>query len=235
MMIYGLVVAGGKGTRLKGPLTKQYRELAGIPILTRTLKVFDACEALKGIILVVPPEDIGYCRETIVSAGGVQRKVTAIVGGGPKRQDSVRNGLEAIDEDDSIVAIHDAVRPLVTSMALAACVDAACRHGAAILGVPVWDTLKAVQPDGSITHTLPRDGVWLAQTPQAFRTALIREAHEKARREGYSGTDDAELVERLGKKVHVVPGTRLNIKITTVEDLALAEALLRSDPESDGS
>jgi 2-C-methyl-D-erythritol 4-phosphate cytidylyltransferase len=227
MMVYGLVVAGGKGARLKGPLPKQYLELAGLPILTRTLQVFHACETVTGIVIVVPREDIDYCRETIVSARGLQRKLTAIVAGGPSRQESVRKGLEAIGGDDSIVAIHDAVRPLLASSDLTACVAAARRHGAAILGVPVWDTLKAAHSDGSINRTIPRENVWLAQTPQSFHTVLIRKAHAKALRQGYQGTDDAELVERLGKKVHVVPGSRLNIKITTAEDLAMAEALLR--------
>jgi 2-C-methyl-D-erythritol 4-phosphate cytidylyltransferase len=197
--------------------------------------VFAACRAVDGVVLVVPASDIAYCRREIVAPGRLQAKVAAIVAGGPERQDSVRAGLAEIPEGDSFVAIHDAVRPLITAEALGACIAEGRRHGAAILGLPVWDTLKLVREDGVVVRTVPREGVWLAQTPQVFQTARIREAHARAHAEGYRGTDDAELLERLGEKVHVVPGSRTNLKITTAEDLALAEALIARRRRKPGS
>lgn len=224
-MAYALIVAAGKGTRLAGRLLKQYRPLAGVPVLTRTLHAMEACHGLfAGIVLVVSRADIDYCRDRIVAPAGLEIPVT-LVAGGEQRQDSVYNGLCAIAATEGVVAIHDGVRPLVPPAVVRACVETARRHGAAVAGVPVWDTVKRCGPDGVIASTLAREGIWLAQTPQAFRIGLIRRGHEQARRDGYSGTDDAALLERLGIPVYLVPGSRRNIKITTPEDLRLAEAL----------
>jgi 2-C-methyl-D-erythritol 4-phosphate cytidylyltransferase len=223
-MVYALIVAGGRGVRLKSPRPKQYLLLAGAPILTRTLQAFGACDCIDRIILVVPPADIAFCQKAVIAPARLNKGVH-VVAGGVRRQNSVYNGLAAIEIDDSIVAIHDGVRPLVTPETIAACVDAAGVHGACIPGVPAWETLKQVSVSGIIESTLPRERVWLAQTPQVFRTGIIRAAHEQARQEGYLGTDDAGLVERLGQEVRMVLGHRRNIKITTREDLAMAEAL----------
>jgi len=227
VMVYALIVAGGKGARLKSPQPKQYLLLAGVPILTRTLQAVGTCDRIDRIILVVPPADIAFCRKAIIPPAGLNKNVHVVAGGG-RRQDSVYNGLAAIEGDDSIVAIHDGVRPLVTPETIAACVDAARVHGACIPGVPAWETLKHASVSGIIASTLPRERVWLAQTPQVFRTGIIRAAHEQARQTGYFGTDDACLVERLGQEVRIVLGHRRNIKITTPEDLAIAEALCES-------
>jgi len=226
-MVYALIVAGGKGARLKSPQPKQYLLLAGVPILTRTLQAFGACDRIDRIIVVVPPADIAFCREAIIPPAGL-RKSIQVVAGGSRRQDSVYNGLAAIEGDDSIVAIHDGVRPLAAAETIAACVEAARVHGACIPGVPAWETLKQVSAPGIVASTLPREQVWLAQTPQVFRTGIIRAAHAQARQEGFLGTDDACLVERLGQEVRIVLGQRRNIKITTPEDLAIAEALWKS-------
>ena len=226
-MVYALIVAGGQGTRLKSPQPKQYLVLAGVPILTRTLQAFGACDRIDHIILVVPTADIAFCRNTIIPPAVLNKRVH-VVAGGSRRQDSVYNGLAAIEGDDSIVAIHDGVRPLVAPETIAACVDAAKVHGACIPGVPASETLKQVSVSGIVESTLPRERVWLAQTPQVFRTGIIRAAHEQARQAGYVGTDDAGLVERLGQEVRIVIGHRRNIKITTPEDLAIAEALWKS-------
>ena len=223
--VYGLIVAGGKGTRFGGPTPKQYLPLAGVPMLVRTLRVFEACKAIDAIVLTVPEPDFSYVRESLLAAAGLGKNIL-LSAGGRRRQDSVFNGLASIPEDDSLVVIHDAVRPLVTGECITACVEAAARHGACIAAVPAWDTLKQVTAAGTIEATLPREKVWLAQTPQAFRTGLIRSAHESARRQQVHGTDDASLVERMGTAVHLVPGDRRNFKITTGEDLAFAEALL---------
>lgn len=224
-MNYAIIVAGGKGSRLSGPVVKQYRVLAGVPILTRTLRAFDDCEAVDRMVVVVPPADIAYVRDTIVAPAAL-RKAIDVVAGGPRRQDSVCNGLAAVAPQTSLVVVHDAVRPLVACATITACLDAAQRHGACIAALPVWDTLKRISESGCIEATLPRERVWMAQTPQAFRVAILRRAHEHARREAVAGTDDASLVERTGTRVHIFPGSPRNIKITTPEDLALAEALL---------
>jgi len=224
-MVYAIIVAGGKGSRLSGSVVKQYRALAGVPILTRTLRVFDDCGAVDRIVAVVPPSDVTYVRDAIAAPAALHKTID-VVAGGPRRQDSVFNGLAAVSLQASLVVVHDAVRPLVTCEAITACLDAARRHGACIAALPVWDTLKRLSESGCIEATLPRERVWMAQTPQAFRASILRTAHERARREGVSGTDDASLVERTGVGVRIFPGSPRNIKITTPEDLALAEALL---------
>jgi 2-C-methyl-D-erythritol 4-phosphate cytidylyltransferase len=224
-MVYALIVAGGSGSRFGGPSPKQYLPLAGVPVLIRTLGVFDRCEGIGTHVLVVPSDDVQYVRESLLPAAGLSKNVL-LCSGGTRRQDSVFNGLACIPDDDSIVVIHDAVRPLVTCACITACVDAARNQGAGIAAVPAWDTLKRATNAGTIDATLPREDVWLAQTPQAFRTGMIRQAHLTARAQNFLGTDDASLVERQGGSVRIVPGSRRNIKITTYEDMALAEALL---------
>ena len=126
-----------------------------------------------------------------------------------------------------MVLIHDGVRPFIPFAVLDGCIDGTHTHGACIAAVPASDTLKRVDADGHIAQTLPRTTIWQAQTPQGFRLGLIREAHQRARKEGFRSTDDAQLVERLGHRVAIVPGSRFNIKITTPEDLTLAEAIWR--------
>ena len=225
MTVYALIVAGGKGTRLGGSTPKQYLPLAGEPMLVRTLRVFEACTAIDEIVLTVPEPDFAFVRESLLATAALRKKIL-LAAGGPRRQDSVFSGLASIPEDDSLVVIHDAVRPLVTCACITACVEAARQHGACTAAVPAMDTLKQATAAGTIEATLPRENVWLAQTPQAFRTRLIRGAHERARRQHVQCTDDAYLVEQMGATVHLVPGSRRNFKITTVEDLAFAEALL---------
>jgi len=224
-MVYAIIVAGGKGVRFRSRVPKQYIALAGVPILTRTLLVFDRCDIIDRIVLVVPPEDITFVRDAMVDPAALCKRIT-VVGGGRRRQDSVFKGLAAIPLDASLVVIHDAVRPFVTGQTITACVNAARQHGACIAALPVWDTLKRISDSGCIEATLPRERVWAAQTPQAFQTAVIRKAHECARREQVVATDDASLVERVGAVVHIWPGSSRNLKITTAEDLALAAALL---------
>jgi 2-C-methyl-D-erythritol 4-phosphate cytidylyltransferase len=223
-MVSAIIVAAGQGRRMAGDQRKQYLSLAGLPILTRTLMVFVRCDPVDEIILVVPEDDVEFCRERILEPEGLIRKIT-LVPGGERRQDSVFNGLRNVSPDCRIVIVHDGVRPFVQTEHIATCIDAARQFGACILGVPAYETLKQVDPSDQIIRTLKRDDVWLAQTPQAFRYGLIRRAHDRARAEGYCATDDASLVERLGQTVKIVKGSRRNIKITVKEDLDLARLL----------
>jgi 2-C-methyl-D-erythritol 4-phosphate cytidylyltransferase len=223
--VCAVIVAGGMGRRFGGDTPKQYRLLAGVPLIVHTLRAFDGCAAIDRIVLVVPAGDVSRVAASLLPAAGLVKPVQ-LAAGGASRQESVFNGLGHVPEDVSLVAIHDAVRPLVTGACIAACIEGARCHGACIAALPAWDTLKRVDPDGSIRETLPRDLLWMAQTPQVFRLGLIREAHAAARRTGWVGTDDAELVERLGAPVYVVPGSRINFKITTPDDLQAAERLV---------
>jgi len=230
-MAVALIVAAGEGVRMGSHTRKQYLPLNGKPVLLHTLEVFDSCPAIQTIFLVLPPGDLGYCEETVLKPGFLEKPI-CMVSGGPTRQDSVHNGLTAIDRKSErdlhdIVVIHDGVRPLVTGRQIGACIDAASASGACILGVPASDTLKQVDTSGCITQTVKRDMVWQAQTPQVFRFDLIRNAYHQAKQTGYRATDDASLLENLGHPVSIVTGSRYNIKITHEEDLKTAEAILR--------
>ncbi len=211
-------------------INKQYLLLAGKPILAHTLQVFEDAPCVDDVYVIVPEAEIPYCREEVVERYGLA-KVRAIVAGGAERQHSVMNGLQALAGagDDDVVLIHDGVRPFVPERVLERSVEAAREHDGALVAVPAKDTIKVVV-GGVITATPPREELWLAQTPQAFRYPVIRAAHEVAAAERFLGTDDASLVERMGKEVHVVLGDYRNIKITTPEDLVLAEAFLRAAP-----
>jgi 2-C-methyl-D-erythritol 4-phosphate cytidylyltransferase len=224
-MVAAIIVAAGKGTRMKELLPKQYLTLAGLPILTRTLLVFEGCALINQIIVVITPDHVDYCKKNIILPANLTKKY-CLVPGGKRRQDSVYNGLKRVDPNCAIVVIHDGVRPFVQDNQLNACISGAQKNGACILGVPAYDTLKQADDSGSTIKTLPRDNVWLAQTPQAFRYDLIKRAHEEAQSEGYTGTDDASLVERLGEDVTIIEGCRSNLKITNQEDLNIAECLL---------
>lgn len=221
-----LVVAGGSGQRMYGPVRKQYLPVADEPILIRTLRVFDGCGVIRRIILVVPPDDVEYCDHQYLSRVDFKKPIR-VVPGGAERQASVYQGLLALAEEDEWVVIHDAVRPFISEAQIEACVSGAVEFGACIVAIPVQDTVKEVDADRRIVQTISRQGLWLAQTPQAFSVPVILNAHERAIREGITGTDDASLLERLGVGVQVIAGSRRNIKITTPEDLELAEALTR--------
>ncbi|MBL0716259.1 MAG: 2-C-methyl-D-erythritol 4-phosphate cytidylyltransferase [Desulfosarcina sp.] len=226
-MNYAIIVAAGKGLRLGGVLRKQYRPLAGVPILGRTLSTFVKSGRFDEIVVVAAADEMDACQRRVIAPFKLSTGVR-LVAGGRERQASVFNGLEACrGGDDDLVLIHDGVRPLVTEDLLGQCLAAAQQNGACIAAVPAFDTLKQGLPDGRIEKTLVRDAVWLAQTPQGFRLGLIRAAHRQAREERFVGTDDAQLLERMGHPVFIVPGSRANIKITHPDDLLLAEAIWR--------
>lgn len=225
-MIPAIIVAAGKGIRMNDKLRKQFILLAGRPILAYSVLAFDACDLIDCIILVVPKKDIDYCWKDIVAPLNLCKKIN-LVPGGEKRQDSVYNGLMAVDKNAAeIVVIHDGVRPFVSHEQIAACITGAKEYGACILAIHADDTLKQVDRSGFICNTLERDDILLAQTPQAFQYDLIIKAHENARREGFTGTDDASLVERLGGNIRIIYGSKQNIKITNREDLVFATALI---------
>jgi 2-C-methyl-D-erythritol 4-phosphate cytidylyltransferase len=226
-MVSAIIVAAGKGVRMNDTVRKQYLDLEGRPILAYSLMAFDECDKIDSIFLVIPKEDLDYCQKNILPLLKLQKKVH-LVPGGAQRQDSVYNGLQALDDKTDTVVIHDGVRPFIRSEQLLACIIGAKETGACILGVPASDTMKRVGKSGTIEKTLARDAVWLAQTPQAFQYHLIIKAHEKARQDGYSGTDDALIVERLGVSVKMIKGSKSNIKITSREDLKLARAMLQA-------
>ncbi|ALS26149.1 2-C-methyl-D-erythritol 4-phosphate cytidylyltransferase [Paenibacillus cisolokensis] len=227
-----VVVAAGRGTRMGTAESKQYLLLRDKPILVHTLETFQSMAEIAEIALVVGKDDIGRCSEWTSRYG--LTKVRAIVEGGRERQHSVMRGLAALGTDWAMV--HDGVRPFVRASSIRACCAAAERVGAAVLAVPVKDTIKQVGPDGLIASTPDRRSLWAIQTPQAFRRSLLQEALERAAAEGFLGTDDAMAVERTGAPVAVVEGDYTNIKITTPDDLAWAEFLLnRRDGEGNGA
>ena len=225
MATHAVIVSAGKGKRMKRATPKQYLPLQGIPVLSHTLLTFNQCPEVDNIILVVPYNDMAYCRDQILSGLKIDKAIT-VVAGGARRQDSVLNGILAIDDKLGIVVIHDGVRPLVQPKLISRCIKEAEIHGACILGIPLQDTIKSVTQHARVQKTLLREGMWLAQTPQAFQYKLIREAHEKAQNDGFEATDDASLLERMGIPVLVLAGSTHNLKITTKEDLILADAFL---------
>ncbi|MGH7220315.1 MAG: 2-C-methyl-D-erythritol 4-phosphate cytidylyltransferase [Nitrospiraceae bacterium] len=224
-LVVALVPAAGRGLRMGGSVPKQFLSLGGEPLVIQSLRTLQAAPVVGQIILAVPPADVEYCEHEIVSRNRFT-KVTKVVAGGAERQDSVRHALAQIPSDTEIVLIHDAVRPFVTLRMIAEVVAAARKEGAAIIALPMRDTVKQVRMDGMIERTVDRTPLWLAQTPQAFRRDWIETAHRKAHVEGVRATDDASLVEWLGYSVAVVEGSGENIKVTRPEDLVIGEAIL---------
>jgi 2-C-methyl-D-erythritol 4-phosphate cytidylyltransferase len=223
-MVSAIIVAAGKGARMKGTMRKQYLDLSGRPVLAHSIMAFDSCSLIEEIFLVVPKDDVEYCQKDILSLLDLKKQIN-LVHGGAERQNSVYNGLQSITKNTETVVIHDGVRPFIQPKDIKICIFGSKKYGACILGTPASDTLKRVDKTDVVETTLPRENIWLAQTPQAFQYDLILKAHETARRDGYVGTDDASLVERLGKDVKIINGSRFNIKITNKEDFAVVKAM----------
>jgi 2-C-methyl-D-erythritol 4-phosphate cytidylyltransferase len=199
---------------------KQYLRLGRAPILVATLRALGRARDLAGIVVAVPEAHVAATRRLLARLR--VPKILEVVAGGADRQESVWRALQRVPERAERIVVHDAVRPFIDAV-LVGRVLAAATAGAATCGMPVRETVKRVR-DGAIEATVPREGLWLTQTPQAFTRAVLWEAHEKARRDGFTGTDDAVLVERLGVTVAMVPGLPQNLKITTPEDLETARA-----------
>ncbi|MBN2310037.1 MAG: 2-C-methyl-D-erythritol 4-phosphate cytidylyltransferase [Candidatus Hydrogenedentes bacterium] len=220
-----LVAAAGMGLRLGSQGPKGLVDLAGKPMLVRTLERFSGLGLTAGGLIVVPQGREGQFQELL--AASFPGTPFTLVAGGRERQESVWNGLARLDDDTEIVVIHDAARPFVAAESVQASIDAAAEWGAATVAIPAVDTILVGDSGGFLADTPDREALWACQTPQTFRVDCIRAAHEHARRHGFLGTDDASLVRRAGGKVKLVMGTPLNLKVTTPGDLALAAAIVK--------
>lgn len=230
MKIAAIIAAAGIGKRMGVNLPKQYLEIGGRPIICHTL---DRFKDLNDVIVVVEPG-----REAAFKSDIMDRyeypKNWRVAGGGKVRQESVANGLNLISQGADVVLVHDGVRPFVTPQEIKNAAEVAFQEGACIIASPIKETVKRLGVDGNIRDTIDRSNLWGAKTPQAFTVSLLREAMQAAFRDNFIGTDEASLVERIGKKVKIIEGDSRNIKITTQEDLIIAEALLKEWPASSG-
>ena len=224
-----IIAAAGTGSRMAGDRPKQFLELAGTPIIFHTLNRFEECDSIQEVIVVLPAEEsAGFLS---MAGSRALRKLSKIVPGGATRADSVRRGLMAIrSATANVVAVHDGVRPFVTVDEIKQTVVAADANGAAILVAPAIDTIKEVT-DGKVVRTLDRKQLRHALTPQCFRYELLRKAFEDVDVDDATITDESSLIERLGVPVTIVEGSSRNMKITTKEDLVVAEAILRQSTE----
>jgi len=229
MQVFTILPAAGLGTRMAGPQPKQFLALDGVPILVHSLRAFAAVERVTAIYVAVRKPEIERVEAQVAEYGFTAR--VHVVEGGDKRQESVANALASLPaEEDDIVLVHDAVRPLIDAVTIDRTIDAVIEHGAAIVGLPAVDTIKQVERTAHgalITATIPREFVVLAQTPQGFRYGLLRSAFAEATADGFVGTDEASVVERAGHAVAVVHGSQVNLKITQPGDLELAEFYMK--------
>lgn len=229
MKVTAIIAAAGAGRRMKADRPKQLFLLHNTPILIYTIRKFDACRVVDNVIVAAPRESVDEIR-SLVSEAGFSKPIS-VIQGGDRRQDSVAMALQHLSPEVTVVLVHDAVRPFVSVEEIEAVVQKAEEHGAAILAVPIVDTVKQVEKD-LVDATLAREHLVLAQTPQAFRIEILREAFEGAKKDEYYGTDESSLVERLGRPVSIVRGSERNIKITRPTDLVLARVLLEEEQSS---
>jgi 2-C-methyl-D-erythritol 4-phosphate cytidylyltransferase len=228
-MNIAIIAAAGAGTRMASDRPKQFLLLAGTPVIFHTIKVFEECDSIHEVIVVLPAEESAGFLSRAGKFG--LRKVARVVPGGTTRAESVKRGLMAIRSATAeIVAVHDGVRPFVAVEEISSVVTAAHADGAAILVAPVTDTVKQIS-DRTVVQTLDREVLRRALTPQCFRYELLREAYQRADVNDSSLTDESALVEQLGHRVSIVEGSARNIKITTAEDLVVAEALLKQSTD----
>ncbi|OEH93164.1 2-C-methyl-D-erythritol 4-phosphate cytidylyltransferase [Bacillus solimangrovi] len=223
-MFYDVVIpAAGQGKRMKAGRNKQMIDLLGKPVIVHTLEVFQHDPMCRLIVIVAQAEEVDLMQKLIERYQF--SKVAHIVEGGKERQHSVYSGLKVLT-GEGIVLIHDGARPFIPHKIIHELVSQTEQVHAAVVAVPVKDTIKQAF-NGLVQNTVERSSLWAVQTPQAFRLSLIKTAHEQAEQEGYLGTDDASLIERIGKEVAIVTGTYENIKLTTPEDLLVAKAILQ--------
>ncbi len=226
--MYALIAAAGSGSRMREAHSNKSKILIelskGFSALALSIKNFSDCESCKGIVVAVREEDEAEIRELFSSFA--PKLDCHLVPGGADRQESVYLALKAVEGLTDYLAVHDAARPFCPAVKIEEVYQAARQSGAAILAVPATSTLKEIGEGDCIQRTIERSSIWEAQTPQVFQYEVLKTAHEKSLAEGYRGTDDAELVERLGKEVRIVEGVRGNIKLTTPDDLLYARFLL---------
>ncbi|MEO8090440.1 MAG: 2-C-methyl-D-erythritol 4-phosphate cytidylyltransferase [Gemmatimonadales bacterium] len=232
-----IVVAAGRGERLGGDTAKQYQLIGGVPMVLRALRPFTAHPDVAHVVLVLPSADAAkpppfLSALSLAGSSASSPAALTIVSGGQHRSDSVRAGLSALTKACTVVLVHDAARPFVDPEVIDAVIGLARAGEGAVAAVPLADTLKeATSADATlIRRTRPRARLWRAQTPQGFPRRVIEEAHARAARDGHRATDDAALVEALGVSVRLVPDSSWNLKVTTPEDLALAQLLAGKSP-----
>lgn len=229
-MLGTIVTAGGAGVRFGGE--KILVPVAGKPLIFHTLERLQRVEGVGAVVLVLPGERIDAIRAEF-GPGLAARGVTRIVPGGETRQASVRRGLEALPGDADPVLVHDAVRPCFSPLAASRAVARAREIGAALVAVPARDTLKRADPELRVRDTVPRDVVWHAETPQVVRREVLLEAYRRADLDGFVATDEASLVEHLGRPVALVRGGPWNVKVTEPADVAVVEAVLSAEEEGE--
>ncbi|MGA1790572.1 MAG: 2-C-methyl-D-erythritol 4-phosphate cytidylyltransferase [bacterium] len=224
-----IIPAAGSGKRIGKDKPKQYISLAGLPLLVHTISRFEKSGLVDEIVLVVRKDEIAWVRENILKGNNL-RKVKKVVEGGKERQDSVASAIKwlwNITEDNDIIMVHDGARPFLPQNKIHECIHEAQKSGACVLGLKVTETLKMADGEGMIRSTLSSGDIWVAQTPQAFKWPLLKEAYLRAREDGFYGTDEAALVERLPHPIRIIPGVFWNIKITFPEDFQLAEQIIK--------
>jgi 2-C-methyl-D-erythritol 4-phosphate cytidylyltransferase/2-C-methyl-D-erythritol 2,4-cyclodiphosphate synthase len=230
MRVAAIVVAAGRGERLGAGVPKQLVEIGGRTILQRSVDAFVSHPRIARVVVVLPADLVA--RPPLRPSPPFPAPL--IVAGGPRRQDSVANGVAALDGSDDVVVIHDAARPFVTAAVIDRTIDAAAAHGAAIAAVPARDTVKEAAPDGSVARTLPRERIFLAQTPQAFRRDVLQQALALGQA-GVEATDEAALAELAGHPVRLVEGASANLKVTTPDDLAFGRGLVMAEEAAGGN
>lgn len=228
MKATAIIVAAGEGRRVGAGINKVYLPIGGRALLLRTLDQFFRAKRINNLIVVIAKQDLGRCQSLFRNDPHARQQSWILQTGGSSRQKSVARGLEKVSSDCDVVVIHDGARPFVGPQLIDRVIEEASALKAVVVGVPVRDTIKVISEDRQILSTPARDCLWEIQTPQAFERSLICEAHEAAQRNEQEATDDATLVERLGKPVYLIDGERTNIKITLPEDLLFAEALVAS-------
>jgi len=226
MKIVALIAAAGLGKRMNAKISKPFIPIFGKPILAYTLEKFEKCKLIEKICLIVNQEEKDLCSKDVISKYNFS-KVQELIAGGETRQESVYNGLKALDPDTDIVVIHDGARPLVEETLIQDSIRTAQRYGAAIVAIPLKDTVKRSGKDFFINGTLDRQEIWKAQTPQTFKYNIILSAYHKAYKDKFFTTDDATIVEKYGHKVKIIIGSEENIKITTPFDIIIVENFLK--------
>jgi 2-C-methyl-D-erythritol 4-phosphate cytidylyltransferase len=235
---FALIPAAGVGTRAGQATPKQYLPIAGVPMIVHTLRAFMRVAAIESVAVVVAPDDRLF--ETIALDAGDAARITTIHAGGPSRDATVANGLDALRDrigDDDWVLVHDAARCGITSASIERLIACVCDHEVGgLLAVPLDDTVKREAPASgrgapiTVAQTVDRRGLWRAQTPQMFRYAMLRDALAAARSRGFAVTDEASAIEAAGHRALLIPGAATNFKVTTADDLAMMDLLLRDRP-----